>query len=112
MYERTQPPPSSPVAPILPGHPRWNEFVDCLVGPEGCAFNGETWTCFGDTRFTERLLRQMELDPATIAICTRHFRRRGGYCDCEVVFNVGHRFREWFRGSTPRSVKRPRPGRD
>ena len=76
---------------MRPRHPRWTEFIDRLAGPDGCNFKAETWTCFGDTRLTERILAGMGWEPAAIAASLRYFRSRGGYCDCEVVFNVDRR---------------------
>jgi hypothetical protein len=94
MYD-TAPQTNSKISqPMRPRHPRWTEFIDRLAGPAACNFKAETWTCFGDTRFTERILASMGLEPAAVAASVRHFRSRGGYCDCEVVFNVDRRWRE------------------
>jgi hypothetical protein len=73
---------------ILPKHPRWLEFVERLAGPEGCNFGERGWTCFGDVRFTRQILLQMEMRPGPIEVCLAYFRDHGGYCDCEVIFNV------------------------
>jgi Protein of unknown function (DUF2695) len=75
--------------PILPRHARWNEFLERLASPEACNFHNDQWTCFGDMRFTQRILRDMGLDEYSIEVSTTYFKDHGGYCDCEVVFNVG-----------------------
>ena len=79
--------------PILPRHPRWEEFLDRLCGPEGCDFQEATmtWTCFGgtDKRFSRRVLAGMGLSERAIEVSLAYFEDHGGHCDCEVVFNVG-----------------------
>jgi len=82
--------PGATCEPLLPGHPRWDEFVDRLSGREACNFHSDRWTCFGDLRFTKRILRQMGLDELSIDVSTTYFKDHGGYCDCEVIFNVDH----------------------
>jgi hypothetical protein len=80
--------------PILPGHPRWMEFLQRLCGPEGCNFTETRWTCFGgdDKRFSRGILAEMGLSSPAIAISLAYFEDHGGHCDCEVVFNVGRGF--------------------
>jgi hypothetical protein len=77
--------------PILPRHPRWEEFIERLAGPEGCDFTDTTWTCFGgeDKRFSRKILADMGLSELAIQLSLAYFEDHGGYCDCEVVFNVG-----------------------
>ena len=71
-------------------HPRWAEFKDLLEGPEGCHFReegGQTrWTCGNTLALAEKLLRTMSGINAEATLA--HFGRHGGYCDCEVLFNV------------------------
>jgi hypothetical protein len=74
--------------PMLPRHGRWNEFVSRLRGPEGCHYHAGLWTCFGDLRFTKKILGQMDLDAASIEVSTIYFKDHGGFCDCEVLLNV------------------------
>jgi Protein of unknown function (DUF2695) len=74
--------------PILPRHARWVEFIERLVGREGCNFHADHWTCFGDVRFTKAILRDMGLDERSTDLSIAYFGDHGGYCDCEVVFNV------------------------
>jgi hypothetical protein len=73
---------------MSPSHPRWDEFLERLCGPEGCDFKAKGWTCFGDVRFSRKVLSGMGLDAAATDLSIGGFRKLGGYCDCEVVFNV------------------------
>lgn len=80
---------------MLPEHPRWDEFLDRLEGPEGCDFkedeNGEvTWTCGGrfDKSHAHRILKGMGLDDAAIEESFAYYTANGGHCDCEILFNV------------------------
>jgi hypothetical protein len=75
----------------LPRHALWNEFLERLAGPEACAFHNDNWTCFGDMRFTRRLLRDMGMSQQSIEVSVAYLENHGGYCDCEVVFNLGPR---------------------
>ena len=75
-------------------HERWNEFAERLEGPEGCNFRrddkGEmTWNCAGgtDKSLAVAILHRMGEDidiPASLA----YFEEHGGFCDCEIIFNV------------------------
>jgi hypothetical protein len=80
---------------LTPAHHSWPRFYDLLTGPEGCNFrqdgNGKTtWTCYGgwDKRFAWTILTKYfpGLDPF---MTMDSFERRGGHCDCEILFNVG-----------------------
>jgi len=82
--------PAATCRPLLPRHPRWDEFIERLAGPNACNFQTDRWTCFGDMQFTTRILREMGLDEPSINVSTAYFRDHGGYCDCEVIFNVDH----------------------
>jgi len=82
-------------------HPRFSEFVERLTGSEGCNFHYDDedkphWYCHGhhtdlegrdqDRQFARTILTDMggiDID-ATFA----YFDKCGGYCDCEIVFNV------------------------
>ncbi len=76
---------------MTPTHPRWDEFIQRLQGPEGCNFRKEnggiTWNCPGGRQKPQarRILEDMEMD---VDLSLAFFEERGGYCDCEVVFNV------------------------
>lgn len=78
---------------LKPGHPRWEEFIDRLEGPEGCDFREDdrgkiVWACYGgyDKRFAEAILKTMpEIDSEK---SIEFFNDHGGHCDCEIIFNV------------------------
>jgi hypothetical protein len=80
--------------PIVPGHPLWEEFVERLEGPEGCDFqerDGKTvWRCSGkdDRTYSRTILAAMGLTPEAVVATLAYFDQHGGYCDCEVLFNV------------------------
>ena len=81
---------------MAPDHPRWDEFVERLEGPEGCDFTpaasglGHEWTCSrdADRPLSRKILRAMGLSEDAIAASFAYFDTRGGYCDCEVIYNV------------------------
>lgn len=85
-------------------HPRWKEFRERLDGPEGCAFRkdaeGKTvWRCDHTHKHATKILRAMGCDvPTSLSF----FRENGGYCDCEVLFNVERRRRKPVRRRRPR----------
>lgn len=77
---------------MTPEHERWEEFVEMLEGPVGCDFKddeekGKTWRCAGGKNkdYASVILLGFEVNvPASLA----YFESHGGYCDCEVLFNV------------------------
>lgn len=76
-------------------HPRWEEFLGLLAGPEGCDFHsaedGRTvWSCEHgvDLPICERLLRQMGFGDFEVLMSLVYFYAHGGTCDCEVVLTV------------------------
>jgi hypothetical protein len=84
--------------PMTAEHESWDEFTERLAGPEGCNFrwdeNGEMrWQCAGgnDKSLAIGILQRMGEDidiPASLA----YFEEHGGFCDCEIVFNVAREF--------------------
>lgn len=79
--------------PVIPGHPRWREFSERLVGPEGCDFregdDGPTWKCGGGTDKSKATAILREMGGADVDASLAHYEDHGGYCDCEIIFNVG-----------------------
>lgn len=78
-------------------HPQWAEFCSRLDGKEGCNFHEKkkgdpksvTWKCKGgtDKSLAEAILKNYypSIDiPATF----KYFEKNGGFCDCEILFNV------------------------
>lgn len=65
----------------------WGQLYDYLL--KKCNFqdvDGQvTWTCHGDLRFSEQFCKENNVNwEATKEILEGH----GGFCDCEVLFNV------------------------
>jgi len=86
------------VEPMSPQHERWSEFVDRLEGPEGCNFryseknNGcNVWDCdnTAERPKARAILASMGFDEQAIEESLSIFEMEGGYCDCEILFNVG-----------------------
>ena len=75
-------------------HPRWDEFEERLGGPEGCDFreddDGEIyWRCSAHTRDQAvAILRDMGITDGDLLGTLDYFDEHGGYCDCEILFNV------------------------
>lgn len=76
-------------------HPRWREFVARLEGPEGCHFRrrkprdakSTTWKCTSSPHFelATPILQSMGMN---VEHSIAYFRKHGGFCDCEILFNV------------------------
>jgi hypothetical protein len=91
-----------PTEVMTPANPRWAEFYGRLEGPEGCDFhqgdtrntvalgNRTTWPCKGgtDQSLTRKILAAMGFTEPLIEASCRYFKSHGGFCDCEVLFNV------------------------
>ncbi len=81
---------------MKPGHRRWMEFAARLEGPEGCNFRYQepnnpasiVCNCEGGRNKcnAEAILKEMgEIDiPGSLL----YFERHGGFCDCQILFNV------------------------
>ena len=79
---------------------QFNKFCKLLEGNEGCNFiekikddpNSITWKCYHDFRFTKKILKNYfkEVDiQKFIEFC----KNNGGYCDCEILYNVAEESR-------------------
>jgi len=84
---------------MTPDHPRWDEFKKRLDSPEGCDFrkddSGETvWNCAGGEchggEHNHDLATKILTDMGgfDIEASLEYFAQCGGYCDCEILFNV------------------------
>lgn len=81
-----------------PQHPRWEEFLGRLQGPEGCNFrivqgaNKQrlTWDCshFTDYPLCARILANMGLSASEVLESFVFFHSWGAYCDCKVPWRV------------------------
>lgn len=77
---------------MTPKHPQWEDFCKRLEGPEGCNFmknsEGKTiWKCGGGGEDSKAaaILAKMGFD---VQDSLAFFREHGGFCDCEILFNV------------------------
>ena len=80
---------------MTPSNPRWEDFCARLAGEEGCNFHetrpgdisSVVWTCKGgtDKSMASAILKDMGCD---IEKSLDYFDEHGGYCDCEILFNV------------------------
>lgn len=96
---------------MTPGHPQWEIFVEVLMGPRGCNFHkgkkGPEWTC--DSRIerplTQAILKkwfpQVDIDETLV-----FFDSHGGYCDCEIIFNVENKYRSRQKGGAEKPPKK------
>jgi hypothetical protein len=80
---------------MTPDHERWEEFCVRLEGPEGCDFKRDedgrpTWRCAAgsDKTRARAVLSAMGFDEGDIEASCEFFEQHGGYCDCEILFNV------------------------
>lgn len=77
-------------------NPRYQEFIEHLAGPDGINLRDEggkvQWECAhgADKSNAERILRDMGYGDDEIRSSIAYFEARGGFCDCEIVLNVGH----------------------
>lgn len=76
---------------MQPSHKNWRKFCDELEGPNGCNFkegaNGITFSCNNDgyRPKARAILSRMGAD---VERSLEYFDQNGGYCDCEILFNV------------------------
>jgi uncharacterized protein DUF2695 len=77
---------------LTPASPRWNLFTTLLWNTLTDEMPPDTWPCGNDGssgsqhRYTEAVLT--ELGGIDVDGTLEFFREHGGYCDCEVLFNV------------------------
>jgi len=74
-------------------HPRWDEFVERLDGPEGCNFrkddDGEIhWDCTAKKDRGHAIKIMKDMGVKDIEGSLLFFNENGGFCDCEILFNV------------------------
>ncbi len=95
---------------MTPTHPRWEEFREKLSGPGFVNFRKEYaeshWDCAGgrDKTHAIELLQEFGFNIQEIVLSCEYFSANGGFCDCEIVFNVGADRR-------PRPVRRKNPSK-
>jgi len=101
---------------MTPKNPRWAEFVTRLEGPEGCNFREHpkypgdpghfTWDCDANDRtcpHARAILKAMGATETEIINSILFFSNHGGFCDCEILYNVEASCR---RGPVHRAIRR------
>jgi hypothetical protein len=85
----------APLGVMTRRHKRWAEFCERLEGPEGCNFRKKpdgrtTWDCKSgrDKSRAIAILTAMGATVGEIVASCEYFSSLGGYCDCEILFNV------------------------
>jgi hypothetical protein len=79
---------------MCPDHPRWEEFLDRLLYGLDLKTDGndeQSWTCAHEPACplaTLLLDWWMGFTPEEIHASIEYFHAHGGFCDCEVFFNV------------------------
>ena len=72
---------------MTPKHEKWDEFCEELAGSNYCDFTEDDhWKCNGTLNKSKEILSRYDVD---IEASLDYFMENGGYCDCEVLFNVG-----------------------
>jgi len=78
---------------MTPEHPKWNIFIQMMEGKKGCNFrikrNGNySWICLGDKNkpIAKKILKI--IGNIDIEGSMKYFDENGGYCDCEILFNL------------------------
>ncbi len=92
---------------LTPESPRWEEFADALS--EAMDWNAESWLCDGDGtgksdpklvhRYAKAVMARM--GNVDIAGSIEFFRDHGGFCDCEILFNVDRTEKETCNARNP-----------
>jgi hypothetical protein len=82
---------------LTPSSPRWNEFYNALADTLTISADPGTWRCDGDQGMNkdtpERVHRYAKTVMANmgnvdVEASLKFFEEHGGYCDCEILFNV------------------------
>lgn len=81
---------------MTPDSPRWEEFTKRLAGPEGCDFKREDpedssslqWWCKGGNDKSKAIKILQDMGGVDIGHSLVYFEEHGGFCDCEILFNV------------------------
>jgi hypothetical protein len=71
---------------LTPQSPRWKEFVNALGKACGFREDSDTWQCDHDYRRAEKIM--LAMGGIDIPRTLEYFQSNGGWCDCEILFNV------------------------
>ena len=79
---------------MSPKHKDWEKFCELLEGKEGCNFKKNknekiNWKCKGgnDKSYATAILTKY-FPKIDLKKTLKYFDDNGGYCDCEILFNV------------------------
>lgn len=80
---------------MTPAHPAWDDFCERLEGVEGCNFHydddeGKTrWTCSAKQSYEHAFaILRAHWPDVDLGASATYWQEHGGYCDCEILFNV------------------------
>jgi hypothetical protein len=76
---------------LTPESPRWDKFADALFEATRVPDYADAWLCDGDAgdhvyRYAKAVMASM--GNVDIEGSIEFFRNHGGFCDCEILFNV------------------------
>lgn len=74
-----------PTEAMTPSNPRWKEFTEALemsVRAEGC-------NAGRDKSLATSILKVMGFHKTLIDTSLAYFESHGGFCDCEIIYNIG-----------------------
>jgi hypothetical protein len=82
---------------LTPESARWDEFCDALADTITISSDPHTWRCDGDQgqnkdkpelvhRYAKEIMAKM--GNVDVEASLKFFEEHGGYCDCEILFNV------------------------
>ncbi|MFX1294589.1 MAG: DUF2695 domain-containing protein [Promethearchaeota archaeon] len=69
---------------------KYPELSDCneCEENEGCNKETITWNCDGKLTYFEEALVELEIPSAMQKKLRQYILENGGFCDCEILFNV------------------------
>lgn len=77
---------------MTPEHPSWSKFTKQLGGPQGCHFREQRgeflFNCDGSHERPKATAILKGFAGINVEASLQYFEEHGGYCDCEILFNV------------------------
>ena len=68
-------------------HPELKECEECEENKD-CSREYITWDCNNDQTFLNEALKKFKIEPKLQEKFREYLMENGGFCDCEIVFNV------------------------
>lgn len=87
------------------------EKLDALFCPKESSIPRKS--CAGDYKISEAILRNVGFDAGDLEDIFNVLRSQGGFCDCEILYNVAESSRlrsEYWRNRSDEQVGRPKHG--